>query len=593
MEATLPNQNHGRKYKSRKERPCDACRRRKVCCIRERGDDACSLCRMQNTSCRYDQGPTPRRRRPASAVATATSSGESDQTTAGPILIHSNTAPLTPSVSQEQNSGEWISQYVGLSADQDPYVLRHSNFNKSNYYKSGDWACLRVRSDGLVPSIFTLVPDTHLDARPAHHPPSSLLDAAYPLHHELLSTYFEVVHTSFPLLDPSRFVKGNKIDLPLLGAMYSLSKPYCSAASELPYQPLHSFVFQALPIEARTPRLDSIEAGLLFLQRHNQIHRAPTTPGLYAEIGGLVGMCHDAGLNVDPSKWDLSAADKSRRKRLWWALYIFDKWAALGLGRPSYIHVDDSNVAALGIEDIPSSTVGKDSLPRTCAHMFVAMAALSQILSAILTTFYTLKAADNMARATAGDVANMKSYFEQQLNDFHARYLVALQNVVDVFLDPTGTVYLAFYTAEVVLYRALLRCLSPNEPLCQQIRLQSKQVITAISKLLENLQVTRLRAFWWSPISRINFAMAGGFMFSMLLSSITDEDIDYWSKEITRYRRLLDMQSLSFDTTKLAAARMSALANVSQGGRPQSAEAGSVDPKQAFCRDFAVELNTL
>ncbi|EME83990.1 uncharacterized protein MYCFIDRAFT_173052 [Pseudocercospora fijiensis CIRAD86] len=595
MELSSPNQNQGRKYKSRKERPCDACRRRKVCCIREPGDDACSLCRMQNTSCRYDQGPTPRRRRrrPASAVAAATPSGESDQTPPGPILIPSNTAPLTPSVSQEQASGEWISQYVGLSGDQDPYVLRHSNFNKSNYYKSGDWACLRVRSDGIVPSIFTLVPETHLDARPAHYPPSSLLDAAYPLHHELLSTYFEVVHTSFPLLDPSRFVKGNKIDLPLLGAMYSLSKPYCSAASDLPYQPLHSFVFQALPIEARTPRLDSIEARLLFLQRHTQIHRAPTTPGLYAEIGELVGMCHDAGLNVDPSKWDISAADRSRRKRLWWALYIFDKWAALGLGRPSYIHADDSNVAVLGIEDIPSSTVGKHSLPRTSAHMFVAMAALSQILSAILTTFYTLKAADNMARVTAADVANMKSYFEQQLNDFHARYLVALQNVVDQQIHHgirsdrrAGTVYLAFYTAEVVLYRALLRCLPPTDPLCQQVRLQSKQVITAISKLLENLQVTRLRAFWWSPISRINFAIAGGFMFSMLLSSITDEDIDYWSKEITRYRRLLDMQSLSFDTTKLAAARISALANVSQGGRPQSAGAGTQHTLKSINRIF-------
>lgn len=117
--------------------------------------------------------------------------------------------------------------------------------------------------------------------------------------------------------------------------------------------------------------------------------------------------------------------------------------------------------------------------------------------------------------------------------------------------------------------------------------------MTSISKLLENLQVTRLRAFWWSPISRINFAMAGGFMFSMLLSSVADDEVDYWSAEIARYRRLLDMQSLSFDTTKLAAARMSALANVSQGKGPSEPGAGRVDPKQAFCRDFGVELNTL
>lgn len=79
-------------------------------------------------------------------------------------------------------------------------------------------------------------------------------------------------------------------------------------------------------------------------------------------------------------------------------------------------------------------------------------------------------------------------------------------------------------------------------------------------------------------------------MFSMLLSSISDDEIEYWSAEISRYRRLLDMQSVSFDTTILASARMSALANVS-GGRPQSAS--RMDTKQAFCRDFGVELNTL
>lgn len=125
-----------------------------------------------------------------------------------------------------------------------------------------------------------------------------------------------------------------------------------------------------------------------------------------------------------------------------------------------------------------------------------------------------------------------------------------------------------------------------------RLRDRAKQTVTSISRLLENLQVTRLRAFWWSPLSRINFAMAGGFMFSMLLSSVSDDDTDYWTAEINRYRRLLDMQSLAFDTTKLAAARMGLLATVSHDGRPACAGA-KIDPKQAFCRDFGVELNSL
>ncbi|KAF2765730.1 hypothetical protein EJ03DRAFT_330720 [Teratosphaeria nubilosa] len=581
--------SQGRKYKSRKERPCDACRRRKVCCIREAGDEACSLCRMQHGVCRYDQGPTPRRRRPTPQQPLETpSETESITTPSFPTQAPPSRAIVSP---LEPASGEWISQYVGLSGDQDPYVLRHCQFNKSNYYRSGDWACLRVRSDGAVPSHFTLVPDDHLDARPSHYPSSSLLESAFPLHHDLLATYFDVIHTSYPLLDPTRFTKGNRIDTPLLATMYSLAKPFCPAARDLPWD-MNVFIFQALPIEARSPRLETIEAALLFLQRHTLIHRAPTTPGLHSEIGLLVGMCHDAGLNVDPSKWDLSGPDCSRRKRLWWALYIADKWSALGLGRPSYVHDEDCNVPLLTVDDIPQSTVAGDALPSTSSRMFVAMAALTQILSLILSTFYTLKAVSDLAELASDELVDLGNYFERQLAIFYNEHISPLTSQNDILLDPTGTLFLAYYTAELALYKALLRCTPSPYALCSRLRLRAKQTITAISKLLENLPITRLRAFWWSPLSRMNFAIAGGFMFSMLLSSIRDEGVDYWSAEISRYRRLLEMQSLSFDTTKLAAVRMGVLANVSHGGRPASVD-GKVDPKQAFCRDFGVELNTL
>lgn len=477
----------------------------------------------------------------------------------------------------------------------DPYVLRHCNFNRSNYYISTyhDFATFRVGMSGNVPSHFTLVPDSHLDCRPPHYPPSTLLDEAYPLHHDLLTAYFDVIHTSFPLLEPARFTKGNKIDLPLLAAMYSLALPFCPAARNLSYVNINSFIFQALPIETRTPRLETIEASLLFLQRHTQIHRAPITPGLYPEIGSIIGMAYEAGLNIDPSNWDLSQADRSRRKRLWWALFIFDKWSALGVGRPSYISDDDTTVPLPNIDDISPTNVGREPLPHVCAQMFVAMAALSQILSSILSTFYTLKGAENMSSSTVEEVERIRSYFELQLANFHSAYLTSLSQHSGILLDATGTLWLAYHIAEIVLIRAVLRCLPSTEPASLQSRERAKRAVGSISELLENLRVSRLRAFWWSPISRINYAIAGGFLFTMLLSSVTEEDIDYWSNEVVRYRRLLDLQSLSFDTTKLAAARMSALANVSSGGRSQGSGAGRVDPKQAFCRDFGVELNTL
>ena len=81
-------------------------------------------------------------------------------------------------------------------------------------------------------------------------------------------------------------------------------------------------------------------------------------------------------------------------------------------------------------------------------------------------------------------------------------------------------------------------------------------------------------------------------MFAMLLSSVTEEEVEYWTTEITRYRRLLDMHSLSFDTTKLAAARMEALASVGRAGResdPASRVSAEIQ-QRAFCRDFGLDL---
>lgn len=71
--------------------------------------------------------------------------------------------------------------------------------------------------------------------------------------------------------------------------------------------------------------------------------------------------------------------------------------------------------------------------------------------------------------------------------------------------------------------------------------------------------------FLTTAVSRVNFAVAGSFIFSMLLTSVSDNEVEYWSHQVQYYRRLLEMQSVSFSTTKLAAWRMSLLASTGQG----------------------------
>jgi hypothetical protein len=65
-----------------------------------------------------------------------------------------------------------------------------------------------------------------------------------------------------------------------------------------------------------------------------------------------------------------------------------------------------------------------------------------------------------------------------------------------------GTVFLAFYTLEVILCRAVLRHVDRNDDRYPSFRLRAKHVVNNVVMMLEMLQVNRLRAFWWSRTSQ-------------------------------------------------------------------------------------------
>lgn len=121
---------------------CDACRKRKVCCMREAGYTDCSLCRLRKTTCSFELKPNIRSRR--TTVIKASEELESVHANNVSEIVQDTNLTATPIFAVERWDKEWISQYVGSSGDQDPFVLRHCAFNESNYFKKSDWACLRV-----------------------------------------------------------------------------------------------------------------------------------------------------------------------------------------------------------------------------------------------------------------------------------------------------------------------------------------------------------------------------------------------------------------------------------------------------------------
>ena len=128
----------GRKYKSRKERPlasslvclvsstytprCDACRKRKICCTRDAYEKDCSLCRTRGETCKYVLPPNVRKRGQPAARSRASTSSSSSPASIPPRAVPTCSNGLSrPS---KAAASDWILQFVGLSGDQDPFVLR-------------------------------------------------------------------------------------------------------------------------------------------------------------------------------------------------------------------------------------------------------------------------------------------------------------------------------------------------------------------------------------------------------------------------------------------------------------------------------------
>src|SRR6266536_6721011 len=76
---------------------------------------------------------------------------------------------------------------------------------------------------------------------------------------------------------------------------------------------------------------------------------------------------------------------------------------------------------------------------------------------------------------------------------------------MNTLLEGSGRVILAFHTTEIVLFRAVLRVLDYRDPGYESVRAQEKSVVLNIVGFLEKLNVSPLRAFWWSRTSHLIF----------------------------------------------------------------------------------------
>ena len=112
---------------------------------------------------------------------------------------------------------------------------------------------------------------------------------------------------------------------------------------------LWNIAYRDMERHLHRPTLSVLQAAILYLHKRPSPHQhaLSDSPALWSLMGNVVGLAHSLGLHLECRMFGIPAREKRLRRRLWWALYIEDKWLSLLLGRPPYLRQSEWDTSTL------------------------------------------------------------------------------------------------------------------------------------------------------------------------------------------------------------------------------------------------------
>lgn len=450
------------------------------------------------------------------------------------------------------------SSYVGSTSEYEQELLKLDAFVAKGETSLGRVA-LRKPSDA---ESFLLIPDQGtLNYEEQFKDLDDIETIVAPHGQALINLYFRIVHPSFPILHKRVFLEKyqrthREFSPPLLAAVYILALNWWSYSSELSLLPkpdvqrLEKLAIKTMSYITFRPKLSAIQAGLLLLQRPEG--------DSWALTGKLVAVAEDLGLHLDCSRWKIPPWERGLRKRLAWALYMQDKWGALVHGRPSHITKDDWMVKGVTEEDFPERAADEDDEEGSTEVeqgriLFGEMIQLTEILSSIISEFYTLKAEEEFRhQATEGLswVLEKAKPIQLRLKEWYSQLPESLrmENVKMRKLNSSGYLHLAYYAVEMTLHRRIVRSLAHerNASLVNICRTAAQARLTSATKFVSGLRPEFLQSFWHSS-SKYSFALVGTFISLLWVTAPSEEEAATYKQKLEDYRWTLRLLSKSAD----------------------------------------------
>ena len=446
-----------------------------------------------------------------------------------------------PSLDQQGSSN---SQVVGLSGESDPYLLSRYRYDQ---YNEAAFQSLRIRkmNDGpgvgnSIPTFFTI--QHNALASKAQPPERQETLERYrkdvedmvsdDVGRRLILLFYKYVQPYFPVLsreggnyarDEDGVREPSSVSTCLLAAIYGHALPFCAWDEKLcveVYTPpsadaLFRIAWLACLPMLHTPSLATLQSLLLLVQRRPTNKHVSDTPFKGVMMTSAVSIAQSLGINRDPMDWPLPSWEIKQRRRLAWATYIQDKWLALNSGRTSHIQSDDWDVSMLTEDDFAEKDRNADSADKppgmSCLH-FIKLCELTYIVDDILRDLFTI-------RATRALHSNLEATLEVakplrlRLTEWYKSLPGGLlpqpspgspdssrRRSLQHELDGNGSLHLAYITAKIELFRAMLRprVTDTNATAVSALRTGALTVAREVFEFLEGLNAQELEAFWAS-----------------------------------------------------------------------------------------------
>jgi hypothetical protein len=453
-------------------------------------------------------------------------------------------------------------RWIGETGESNPYVLRHYGYDENDECTISKLTYRRIvknsQSQNLMPGekgdppvVFMLADDSMAQKGEPRVEEDMLAKAQADVANmfteqvaiRLMGLFFRFVYPYFPILSRGEFLSSGShsqslqsIPLSLLSAMYATALPFMLyddllatsiVHSPAPTHQLFRISWIAVTQELHTPRLATLQACLLLLQRAPTNRYTTDTPWKTSLVGWTVSLAQILGLSHECSDWStIPTWEMSLRKRLWYGVFIMDKWASLGAGMPSHVHSEDWDVLPLTDSDLESPSLDDVSggTPTTFLGLesdvlhFRYLAELTMILSDIMDSYYSLRATQrtsrdlnlslDIARSLRARLKSWRDSLPPSLALNHPEQARVDSRGMTTCLSGNSSLSLAYIVATMTLFRALLRpldSLSDVEEADQgfrgsraAVRAGAKECAKEAVEFVEGLGRGALDAFWHS-----------------------------------------------------------------------------------------------